>query len=67
MSPELIDVLINWFPMLLIAGIWIFFVRKMSSAKAGGTYGEQVELTRRQTELLERIAVALEKRNRLDR
>jgi cell division protease FtsH len=32
-SPNLINVLISWFPMLLLIGVWIFFMRQM---QAGG-------------------------------
>ena len=28
-SPGLIDILISWFPMLLLIGVWIFFMRQM--------------------------------------
>ena len=30
-SPSLFDVLISWFPMLLLIGVWIFFMRQMQS------------------------------------
>jgi len=30
-SPGLIDILISWFPMLLLIGVWIFFMRQMQS------------------------------------
>ena len=30
-SPTLLDVLISWFPMLLLIGVWIFFMRQMQS------------------------------------
>ena len=30
-SPTLIDILISWFPMLLLIGVWIFFMRQMQS------------------------------------
>jgi cell division protease FtsH len=29
--PSLMNVLLNWFPMLLLIGIWIFFMRQMQS------------------------------------
>ena len=28
-SPSLIQILISWFPMLLLIGVWIFFMRQM--------------------------------------
>ena len=30
-GPSLFDVLISWFPMLLLIGVWIFFMRQMQS------------------------------------
>lgn len=30
-SPGLIQILISWFPMLLLIGVWIFFMRQMQS------------------------------------
>ena len=37
-SPSLLGVLISWFPMLLLIGVWIFFMRQMqgTSGKAMG-------------------------------
>jgi ATP-dependent Zn protease len=49
--------LINWFPMILIFGVWLFFLRVMQ--KGGGYYGSQ----KRIADALERIATALEKRH----
>ncbi len=34
-SPSLFDVLISWFPMLLLIGVWIFFMRQMQGGKGG--------------------------------
>ena len=31
--PTLVGVIINWFPMLLLIGVWVFFLRQM---QAGG-------------------------------
>ena len=30
-SPTFLDILISWFPMLLLIGVWIFFMRQMQS------------------------------------
>jgi cell division protease FtsH len=30
-SPSLLGILLNWFPMLLLIGVWIFFMRQMQS------------------------------------
>ncbi len=56
------DVLISWFPMLLLVGVWIFFlVRARSGAFVNQYQKDCMEFTRRQAEALERIAAALEK------
>jgi len=56
--------LINWFPMLLLIGVWIFFMRKMN--KQPGKWqpwgGEEISQHLEKIEQsLERIARALEK------
>ena len=50
-------ILINWFHMLLIFGVWLIFLRQMKGGR--GIYSNQ----RRIADALERIAVALEKRH----
>ncbi len=34
-SPTLLAIFINWFPMLLLIGVWIFFMRQMQSGGRG--------------------------------
>jgi ATP-dependent Zn protease len=62
-----VGMLINWFPMILIFGVWFWFVRGMQGC--GGYYKtlltiqkDNLESTRRMAEALERLAAALEKR-----
>jgi len=59
------NVLISWFPFILLIAFWIYFMRK------GGLVGRQAKhfersqaFMDRQEQLLERIAVALEERNK---
>ena len=33
--PSLLGVLISWFPMLLLIGVWIFFMRQMQGGRGG--------------------------------
>ena len=33
--PSLVGVLLSWFPMLLLIGVWIFFMRQMQGGKGG--------------------------------
>ena len=35
----LMSIFINWFPMLLLIGVWIFFMRQMQSKGGGGALG----------------------------
>ena len=50
-------ILVNWFPILLLIAVWLFFLRTMQSR--GGIYANQ----KRAADALERIAAALEKRS----
>ena len=33
--PSLLGILLSWFPMLLLIGVWIFFMRQMQGGKGG--------------------------------
>ena len=33
--PSLIGILLSWFPMLLLIGVWIFFMRQMQGGRGG--------------------------------
>ena len=51
---QLIGIFINWFPMLLLIGVWVYF--------CGGYVSRQsrnMELMERQTKALEQIAAQL--------
>jgi cell division protease FtsH len=36
--PSLFGVLVSWFPMLLLIGVWIFFMRQMQGGGRGGAF-----------------------------
>lgn len=55
------DVLVSVLPMVLLIGAWWFFLNRMRSP--GGYQDQSLDFMRRQTEALERIAVAAERRN----
>ena len=60
-------ILINLMPIVLLIGVWIFFMKRMNKASpAVNTQLEcmtaQLEETRRMNQTLERIATALEER-----
>jgi len=61
-APTLLSVLISWFPMLLLIGVWIFFLRRLNRdarSKSGMTQTQYLEEllqeTRRHNEQLERL------------
>ena len=41
--PTLMNVLVSWFPMLLLIAVWIFFMRQMQSGGGKGHGFRQVE------------------------
>ena len=57
-DPKLFSVILSWVPMLLLIGVWVYFLKRKSP-----TQEQQLDLVRRNNELLERIAVALERKN----
>jgi ATP-dependent Zn protease len=63
---EILNVLISWAPMLLLIGVWVYFMRSGHLARHQQQQQRHLEeyvvVARRQTEVLERIAAALERR-----
>lgn len=64
-SGVLIDLLIQWTPMLLLIGVWIFFMRRMNTGRAAEDYRkERQRLHLEQVEIqLKRVADLLEQRS----
>jgi len=66
--PWLADVFISWFPMLLLIGVWVFIMYRMSNskkspqAKSQALVTEQNAILREQLKALERIAASQEAR-----
>jgi ATP-dependent Zn protease len=58
-----LEVLISWFPMLLLVAVWVHFLWRQSGGYTGKYQKDHMEVARRQADALERIASALEKRN----
>jgi hypothetical protein len=56
------EAIINWFPMILLAGVWLYFIGRMRKGPYSKYQQDCMDLSRRQVEILERIAVALEKK-----
>jgi len=38
-KPSIFSILLSWFPMLLLIGVWIFFMRQMQGKGGGGALG----------------------------
>lgn len=58
-----VEIFVNWFPMLLLIGVWIFFCLRMRGGPYSKYQKECYDLARRQAEALERIAALLEKKS----
>ena len=60
--PTLVEVLINWAPMLMFVGVMLFLMRRVrpQQDRSANMQDAQLEALRKQNELLERIARALE-------
>lgn len=63
------EILIDWFPMLLLIAVWVFFTyrgRGVYSGRSGKTHGQMIEEhigeLRRQNDLLEKLVVDQETR-----
>jgi hypothetical protein len=61
---DVVGIFINWLPMLLLIGVWIFFLSRMRGGPYSKYQKDCFELTRQQVESLERIAAILEKQTR---
>jgi ATP-dependent Zn protease len=56
----LIDLLSNWFPMLLLVGVWIFFMRQMRGPN--GPQERSLAEQKRHNEALEKILASVDAR-----
>lgn len=63
------EILIDWFPMLLLIAVWVFFTyrgRRIYSGNSGKTHGQMLEEhigeIRRQNDLLEKLVLDQETR-----
>jgi len=62
LDKQIVEILINWFPMLLLIAVWIFIMARMRGGYLTRYQKDCMELTRRQVEALERIANIIEKK-----
>lgn len=65
---SLVGVLLSWFPMLLLIGVWIFFMRQMQGKGGGGAMGfgksRARMLTEKQGRVTFEMSQALMKQNK---
>lgn len=68
------DILISWGPMLLLIGVWIYFIRRSGGLKQGHYFelvskymAEHIAETKQLNKNLERIAAVLEAQNNLNK
>jgi ATP-dependent Zn protease len=59
-----VNMLISWAPFIILIGFWVFFMKKGFGGKQGKYIERSMAFMDRQEQLLERIAVALEQRNK---
>ena len=52
----ILTALVNWAPLLILVGVWIFFMRRMN-----GQMGWQTQYTHRQREHMERVEALLDR------
>jgi cell division protease FtsH len=53
-----VSALLNWFPMLLLIGVWIFFMRQMQGGKGGGAFSFGKSKARMLDDAKERVTFA---------
>ncbi len=64
-TPVIIDVLVSWFPMLLLIGVWVYFMRRLGGGGKLTTseyYEQFLREQKRSNEALEKILARLESR-----
>ncbi len=54
----LMSIFVSWFPMLLLIGVWIFFMRQMQGGKGGGAFSFGKSKARLLDEAKERVTFA---------
>ncbi len=57
-NPSILGVLLSWLPMLLLLGVWIFFMRQMQGGGRGGAMGFGKSKARLLTENKNRVTFA---------
>jgi ATP-dependent Zn protease len=64
-TPRWVNLLISWIPFILLIGFWLFFMHKSGVMGKQAKYMDRsLAFMDRQEQLLERIAAALEQRNK---
>jgi ATP-dependent Zn protease len=62
-----VGLIVSWLPFIVLIGFWVFFMSKRGAVGKQQAYVRRnIELLEQQQVLLERIAAALEQRNRIE-
>jgi ATP-dependent Zn protease len=62
-----VNMLISWMPFIILIAFWVYFMKRGVVAKQAKYMERNTVLMEQQQQLLERIATALEERNRSPR
>ena len=54
---DIVEILVNWFPMLILVGVWIYFLRR-TNGQFGAVQKEAIAIQRRQAEAMEEYALS---------
>ena len=55
--------LVSWIPVIVLVGFWVYFMRKLKASRQPELAARSFQHMERVEALLERIAVAVEKRH----
>ena len=64
-TPIWMNLFLSWLPILLVIFLWILFMRRLGGGRQRQQMEGSIRYMERSEQLLERIARALEERNRL--
>jgi len=62
-SETLWSLVFTWAPVLLMVAFWLYFMRRFMPGGRGNYFDRHIDVMERQAQILERIAIALERRN----
>ena len=62
-APKLLELLVSWLPMLLLIGVWIYFMRQMQGGMSYVEYRKQaLQEQRTHNETMKKLLETMDKR-----